>query len=127
MIRWLSSRQLVAIHHALIREHGGPRGIRDSGLLESALARPRNLHAYDGETDPCRLATAYGWGICRDHPFVDGNKRVALMTMYVFLKLNGLELTASEADAVVTMLELAAGNLSEHDLAQWLKENSTKT
>ena len=125
MIRWLSPPFVMLIHRELTREHGGPQGVRDPGLLESALARPRNLHAYEKVNDPHRLAAAYGYGISRNHPFIDGNKRVSLMVMYVFLKLNGVGLTASEEDAFVTIRDLAAGELSEEALADWLRRNST--
>ncbi len=124
MIRWLSRALVTFIHGQLVEEHGGPRGIRDPGLLESALARPRNLHAYETVEDVLRLAAAYGFGIARNHPFIDGNKRVALMAMYVFLKTNGVVMTAQEEDAVATMRELASGELTEEGLFAWLARNT---
>ena len=123
MIRWLSARLVSIFHHELVVEHGGSKGIRDVGLLESAVARPRNLHAYE-DADLCRLAAAFGFAIARDHPFVDGNKLTALIAMYVLLKINGVHLTASEEDAVHTILQLAAGKLTEKQLAEWIKQNS---
>jgi death on curing protein len=124
MIRWLSPSFVMLMHRELTREHGGPQGIRDLGVLESAVARPKNLHAYEKVQDLHRLAAAYGYGISRNHPFVDGNKRVSLMVMYVFLKMNGIELAASEEDAYVTIRDLASGDLSEEALEDWLQQNS---
>lgn len=124
MIHWLTPVQVTAIHHQLISDHGGPEGIRDHGLLESALARPRNLHAYE-KADLYHVAAAYGFGICSNHPFVDGNKRTSLMTIYTFLGINGFELVATEEDAVYTIMQLAQGDLSEEDLAIWIKKNTS--
>ena len=123
MIRWLSEPLVSIIHDELVAEHGGLRGLRDPELLASALARPHNLHAYE-EADIYRLAAAYTSGIMGNHPFVDGNKRTAFMAMYVFLKLNGIELTASEPDVVHTMLQVASGKVKEERLAAWIRENS---
>jgi len=123
MISWLSAEFVAVIHDGLIAEHGGSSGIRDAGLLDSAAARPRNLHAYD-KADLYRMAAAYGFGIAINHPFVDGNKRTAFMAMYVFLRLNGVKLTAPEEEAVHIMLRLAEDDLSEDQLATWLKQNS---
>jgi death-on-curing protein len=118
---------LVAfIHHALILEHGGMHGIRDRGLLESALARPRNLFSYDPKTSLQDLAASYAFGIARNHPFVDGNKRVALTLAATFLQLSGYELDANEAETVVVFERLAAGKLDEPELAEWLGENAKK-
>jgi death-on-curing protein len=110
----------------LLREHGGSPGLRDENLLESALARPRHLFAYESEVDAAGLAAAYGFGIARNHPFVDGNKRTALMAMYVFLGLNGWTLEADEAEAVRTILALAAGDLTEARLAAWLRDHARR-
>ena len=120
--RWVPERAVVAIQSALIAEHGGLRGVRDEGLLESALARPRQKLAY-GEPDLGELAAAYAFGLCRDHPFLDGNKRIALVVLDVFLQLNGQELVASEEAATVTFRELAAGEIGEEQLAHWIRGN----
>lgn len=112
------------MHAELIAEHGGRAGIRDEGLLSSALVRPRNRRVYGASTNLFELAAGYGVGIIRNHPFIDGNKRLALMVMYVFLEINGYHLAASEVEAVDIMLRLAAGELEEGDLARWLKANS---
>ena len=121
--RWIPKDAVLAIHSALVAEHGGLDGLRDEGLLESALARPRNRASYR-ESDLADLAAALGHGLARNHPFVDGNKRVALSVIDVFLQLNGLELVASEEDAVVTMRMLAEGRLPESDLAVWIRRGS---
>ena len=106
--------------------HGGPEGVRDQGLLESALARPKNLFAYSDQTPSLsRLAAAYAKGIVANHPFVDGNKRTALTISFTFLKLNGLQLTATKEDRVLTFWSLADGTLSEEELAQWFERNTT--
>ena len=97
--------------------------MRDSGLLDSALARPLNLHGH-GENDRCTLAASYAFGIVRNHPFVDGNKRTAFLTAYVFLRLNGLDLVADEVDATTAMLALAAGKMPEAEYAKWLRGNT---
>jgi death on curing protein len=120
---WVLRSVVDAPHDAQLAEHGGASGIRDMGLLESALARPQNLHAY-GETDPCRLAAAYAFGIARNHPFVDGNKRTAFLAAYVFLRVNGLDLTADEVSVTVSMTTLAAGETTEPGFADWLRANT---
>ena len=122
--RWVPGQAVRAMHSMLIAEHGGIDGVRDEGLLESALARPRNKLAY-GETDLAKLAAAYGFALCRNHPFLDGNKRISLAVVDVFLQRNGRELTASEEDAVTTFRELAAGSLDEDALADWIRRNQT--
>ncbi|HIJ64631.1 MAG TPA: type II toxin-antitoxin system death-on-curing family toxin [Candidatus Hydrogenedentes bacterium] len=122
MIAWLSAEFVAVMHDELIAEHGGPSGIRDAGLLASAVARPRNPRAYE-KAGLYRMAAAYGFGIAINHPFVDGNKRTALMAMYVFLRLNGLTLTAPGEETVHTMLRLADGDLTVDQLAAWLREN----
>lgn len=123
---WLSRMQLAAMHLDQIREHGGQPGIRDENLLESALARPRNKLAYSPEADLAELAAAYGFGLARNHPFLDGNKRIALVAMYVFLGLNGLELEAPEKEVVELMLEVARGDRDETALAHWLRLHTLK-
>ena len=125
-VRWVSEAAVRAMHAELIAEHGGRDRLRDSGLLSSALAPPRNKRAYGASSSIFELAAAYGVAIVRNHPFVDGNKRVALAVMYVFLELNGYRLEAPEVDAVETMLALAARKLDEKELTAWLKENSVR-
>jgi death on curing protein len=122
--RWLSLAMVLAFHSNQIREHGGGLGLRDRGLLESALDRPRNKWHYASETPLVELAAAYGFGIARNHPYVDGNKRVAFQSMYAFLRLNGLIIEAEEAEVVSVVLALAAGDLDELGLADWLKNHT---
>jgi death-on-curing protein len=121
--RWIHARAVVLLHAESLAEHGGPEGIRDEGLLESALARPRNLFAYEGVTDVARLAACYAVGITRNHPFVDGNKRAAFLALGLFLALNGARLAASQVDAIRTMVAVAAGEISEEALAEWIDRN----
>ena len=121
--RWISKQALLLLHAASLAEHGGGQGLRDEGLLDSALARPQNLAAY-GEPDHAALAASYGLGVAKNHPFVDGNKRAALLATGLFLYLNGWRLTASQADTTLAMLSLAAGELSEDDFAAWLRRHS---
>ncbi len=122
--RWVSKAALLLLHSQGLVQFGGAAGVRDDGLLESALARPLNLHAYDGVTDLSRLAAAYAFGIARNHPFVDGNKRAALSAAGVFLKLNGLNLVAPQTVATAAMLDLAAGDLPEEGFAAWLRDST---
>jgi death-on-curing protein len=105
--------------------HGGAEGIRDQGMLESALAKPQTLWAYS-ESQPslCRLAASYAFGISSNHPFVDGNKRTALVVSFAFLDVNGMEVTASQEDAYLTILSLAAGEITEEQLAEWFEINT---
>lgn len=123
LCRFLSKREVLAIHLEQIREHGGATGIRDEGLLESALARPENLASY-GEPHLFDLAATYSFGIAKNHPFVDGNKRTAFMAAYTFLGLNGQQLIATEVDAALVYWRLAAGEVSESELAAWFRLNS---
>ncbi len=116
-----------AIHLDQLREHGGLAGLRDENALESALARPRQRWHYEPKSDAPSLAAAYAFGLSRDHPFRDGNKRVAFVVMVVFLELNGWTFAADEADVVATMMALAAGTLSERTLAAWVRAHSTKS
>ena len=120
--KWLTVDLVLAIHDEQLREFGGPAGLRDAGALESALGRARNRWAYEGGDLP-RLAAAYGFGIARNHPFVDGNKRAALLAIVAFLGLNDVEFTASEAEAVVMIRDLAAGVIDEDVLARWIADN----
>jgi death-on-curing protein len=115
----------VAIHAECIAAFGGSDGIRDPGLLASALARPRHLFAYE-KANLCRLAAAYGHGIAKNHPFVDGNKRTAFLATAIFLERNGLQLTASPAHAAVFVLALADGSLDEEGFAAWLREQTKR-
>ncbi|MFC1610663.1 type II toxin-antitoxin system death-on-curing family toxin [Myxococcota bacterium] len=125
--KWLLNEAVLAIHKMLIAEHGGTAEVRDRGLLESALARPKNLHGYENpKPSLARLAASYAFGIAKNHPFVDGNKRVALTASAVFLEINGRTLTASEAEAVVMVEGLAAGSISEEELAAWFEENTER-
>ena len=119
---WILKDFVLSLHEELLSEHGGAPGIRDEGLLDSALARPQNIHSYDN-TDLFTLAAAYITGIVRNHPFIDGNKRTAFMTGYVFLSRNGKELIADEAEATQIMLALASTKVSEEDFALWIKKN----
>lgn len=118
---WLDRAILEAIHFDQIQEHGGRLGVRDEGLIESALARPRNKWAYEEACDLASLAAAYGYGLARNHPFVDGNKRVAFMAMYVFLGLNGWDLDAPEPEVVTVVNDVASRRLGEEELAAWLR------
>lgn len=122
--KWLLKETALCLHDLLLAEHGGSPGIRDEGLLDSALARPRNLKTHRTDVTLFELAAAYAHGIARNHPFVDGNKRVALTVAAVFLEINGWSLNASEADAVVAFTESAAGSMSEKRLAPWLEANA---
>jgi death-on-curing protein len=119
---WIDVRLALAIHDAQLAEHGGADGVRDMGALESALARPQNLAAY-GEPDGAAMAASYGFGIAKNHPFVDGNKRTAFVALELFLDLNGYDLVADDAQCVLVMLSVAAGSLSETDLASWIRNN----
>lgn len=125
-IRWVPEAAVRAMHAELIAEHGGRGGIRDAGLLSSALARPRNRRVYGATSSLFDLAAAHGVAIVRNHPFIDGNKRVALMVMYVFLEMNGHCLAAPEVEAVGVMLGLAAGEVDERELSSWLERHSAK-
>ena len=123
--RSLSPIYLLSIHADQIQSHGGSLGIRDKGLLMSALDRPRNRWQYEPDSDLAALAAAYGFGISSTHPFVDGNKRVAFQAMYLFLGLNGLRIDAPEEDVVAVIMALASGQLEESALAEWLRSHIT--
>ena len=122
---WLQPSVILAVHEAQLAEHGGAVGIRDSGLLESALGKPRNLEAY-GDPDACALAASYGYGISRNHPFLDGTKRTGFVAVELFLSLNGFQLDADDAQCVLTMLAVAEGSITEDDFADWLRANIRK-
>ena len=121
---WVSLKSALALHERSIELFGGSPGIRDEGLLQSALDRPRNVNAYEPESTLHRLAAAYGHGIAMNHPFVDGNKRTAFAVCGVFLAKNGLWLSASEPDAAGAVIAVAAGQLSEREFEVWLAANT---
>ncbi|HVT51967.1 MAG TPA: type II toxin-antitoxin system death-on-curing family toxin [Dongiaceae bacterium] len=121
--RWIRLHEAEAMHAQQIAEHGGLSGMRDKGLFESAMARPENLAAY-GDPDVCDLASAYAFGLARNHPFADGNKRTAFVVSVAFMLMNGRDLTATEIEVVETFLKLAAGEMAESDLASWFRAKS---
>jgi death-on-curing protein len=122
---WLEIDTILIAHDESLATDGGAAGLRDRGLLESALERPLNRFHYEGEDDACALAATYGVGIAKNHPFADGNKRTAFIAMATFLLLNGRPLQASQDDATVTMLAVAAGEIDIDALAYWIRANST--
>jgi death-on-curing protein len=119
---WLDQRMIEAAHDEQLAEHGGPGGLRDAGMLSSALARPQNRARYESSSDAADLAASYAFGIARNHPFVDGNKRTAFVALETFLELNRCELHATDEECVHVMLGLAAGEVSEEALGQWIRE-----
>lgn len=123
--RWIDRRALELLHDESLALHGGASGLRDEGLLESALARPLNLAAY-GSPEIWELAASYGVGLAKNHAFVDGNKRAAFLAVGLFLALNGYRLIAPQADATLTMLAVAAGQMDEATFSQWLRERSLR-
>ena len=121
---WIADGVVLAIHRRQLAEHGGLDGIRDEGLLQSALYRPQNLLAYsESPPDVASLAAAYAYGIVKNHPFVDGNKRTAYVVMRTFLKLNGYDIQASSEEKYQIWIALAAGTLSEEELAEWIRKH----
>mgnify|MGYP001547602963 FL=1 len=122
---WLDPDILLAAHDEQLAEHGGPTGIRDIGLFESALARPQNLAAYE-KPDVAMLAASYAFGLAKNHPFADGNKRIALIALEYFLELNGYALAADDAHCVLAILALAAGDFDEKALALWIRKHMKK-
>ncbi len=125
--RWVSRLVVDAIQNDMLLTHGGLPGLRDENALESVLARPRQRFTYEPhQVDLAALAAAYGFGLARNHPYHDGNKRVAFMVMAVFLGLNGLTFNASEAEVVTTIVELASGSLDENTLANWIRAHTAK-
>jgi death-on-curing protein len=122
---WLSLLVVTAIHDEQLAIHGGSSGIRDESLLESALARPQHKFAYD-DADLPTLAAAYAFGIAKNHPYIDGNKRTALLALYTFLGINGVDFIVAEAEAAAMILALAAGEVSEESLTRWIKDNWPK-
>jgi len=126
VFRWINRQALLLLHGESLVIHGGARGLRDPGLLDSALGRPANLVAY-GTPDVFDCAAAYAYGLAKNHPFVDGNKRAAFLACGMFLRLNGFRLTATQPDATLTMLALAAGTLAEAEFADWLRRHTAPT
>ena len=124
--RWLSRVVVDAIHNDQLREHGGLPGVRDENVLESALARARQKWHYAEQTDVSGLAAAYAFGLVKNHPYRDGNKRIGFLAMVTFLGLNGYHFDAADADVVATILALAEGHLTEDALADWIRQHSMK-
>lgn len=120
---WILPNAVAAIHERQIAEHGGGSGTRDEGLLLSALARPQNLYAYGEDVDIAALAASYAFGIAKNHPFIDGNKRTALVVMRTFLALNGVDFVATPEDKYLMILRLAEGTLEEDELAAWVRKS----
>jgi death-on-curing protein len=120
---WIDAAVIDAIHDAQLAEHGGLAGTRDAGMLASALARAQNLALY-GSPDVCDLAAAYGYGISRNHAFIDGNKRTGFVAAELFLALNGFNLNATDVDCVITMLQVAAGEITEESFAAWIRKHA---
>jgi death-on-curing protein len=121
--RWIDRLALLLLHEETLAEHGGLTGMRDESALDAALARPRHVHAYEPGADPARLAAAYCFGLVRDHPFNDGNKRAGFLALGLFLSLNGYELQVAQAEAAETILLAAAGQLSEESLTNWIRKH----
>jgi death-on-curing protein len=121
--RWINRSALIRLHDMGIAQFGGASGLRDEGMLDSALNRPEQTAHY-GAPDIADLAAAYGYGLIKNHAFIDGNKRVAFLAVGLFLRLNGYALTASQSDATITVLKLAASEISETDFAAWVRKNS---
>lgn len=120
-LRWIDRRALDLLHDESIAEHGGASGVRDEGLLESALARPQNLLAY-GDPDVAALAAAYAFGLAKNHAFVDGNKRAAFLAVGMFLAINGWKLVTTQSEATLAVLALAAGEIDEEEFAAWVRD-----
>lgn len=120
--RWIDQGTLILLHDESLAEHGGGAGLRDEGLLQSALARPRNLVAY-GTPDIADLAASYGTGLAKNHPFVDGNKRAAFLAVGLFLALNGHRLVSTQAEATLVMLDVASSVIDESTFAQWIRSH----
>lgn len=121
--KWVDRRALVLLLGETLAEHGGLPGLRDDGAFDASLARPRHLFAYEPESDLPRLAAAYGFGIVRNHPFMDGNKRAGFLAMGLFLARNGQQLTADPVEAIAVILRLAEGKMTELELASWVRQN----
>ena len=124
---WLDRKSVILLQAESLAQHGGSSGIRDAGLLDSALTRPINRWNYNSEADLAALAAAYGFGLARNHPFVDGNKRIAFIATALFLRLNGYRLSSDPLDEIQIMMNLAAGELSEEDFAVWIRNHTKST
>jgi len=124
--RWLSRVVVDAIHHDQLREHGGLTGVRDENALESALARPLQKWQYEDHADLATFASAYAFGLVRNHPYRDGNKRIGFLALVTFLGVNGVDFLATDADVVAQMVALAEGSMSEDALADWIRKHSSK-
>ncbi len=122
--RWISKKALLMLHEESLAMFGGASGLRDEGLLDSALARPLNTHAYNPDSTLADLAASYGFGLAKNHAFVDGNKRAAFLSIGMFLAINGHKLVADQVDAIQTVLAVAAGELEERGLSVWIQKNS---
>jgi death on curing protein len=125
--RWISKKALLLLHEESLAEFGGARGLRDEGLLDSALAPAQNTHAYNPDSIMADLAASYGFGLAKNHAFVDGNKRAAYLCMGLFLAINGYQLKPNQVDAIETMLAVASGEIDEKALAAWIAKNSFAT
>jgi death-on-curing protein len=125
--RWIDRLALLLLHEETLAEHGGMTGMRDDAALDAALARPKHVHAYEPTADLARLAAAYCFGLVRDHPFNDGNKRAGFLALGLFLSLNGYELQVDQAEAAETVLRLAAGQLSEKTLGEWIRNHMVRS
>src|SRR5215470_18001515 len=124
--RWIRRKALLLLHKESLAEFGGATGLRDEGLLDSALARARNLYAYNLKSTVAELAAAYAFGLAKNHAFIDGNKRLAFLSIGLFLTINGYQLVADQIDAIHMMMALARGDLDESALAQWIERNSVR-
>ena len=122
--RWLGRLAIDEAHYHQVRTHGGPHGIRDENALEAAVARPRHRWSYEPDAKLVDLAAAYAFGLMKDHPYVDGNKRTALVVLVAFLDVNGIELTATSGEALMAMLAVAAGEMTEAELTDWIEAHS---
>lgn len=122
--RWIHKKALLLLHRESLAMFGGASGLRDEGLLDSALARPLNIYGYEPDCTTVRLAAAYGFGIAKNHAFVDGNKRTAFLAIGLFLAINGYQLVADQVDAIETMLGVASGVIGEEALAEWIAANA---
>ena len=125
--RWIAKKALLLLHEESLAEFGGARGLRDEGLLESALARPENAYAYKPDITIAELAASYAFGLAKNHAFVDGNKRAAFLSIGLFLAINGYQLQADQVDAIQTMLAVASGDLDENGLATWVARNAVRS
>jgi death-on-curing protein len=125
-VRWLSANAIIAMHEGLISRYGGVSGVRSPELLDSAIARPKHLAAYRDKVTVPQLAASYAWGLLRNHPFVDGNKRIALAAAIVFLDVNGWELVCSEAEETAMVLQAAAAEITEQAWSHWMEKSARK-